>query len=238
VILTTYSFDDEQIWAQLQAYHVPLLKDLQARIENLNHEELNLLQSRYIEDTEQSNEDESDNDEENGDEVDERALRRAMTNNYDDDEDNDENDENDKMNTDNMNEDVETRAPEENIDEFINQMENKLDDIDDFEFEEEDKQEFNKDDAQALAELYGDDYDEEEEDDDDDDEPERPKTLFEEHQEKLLSEIEQLEEKNIADKDWQEIGEASSMKRPKNSLLEADLAFEHSSLVCEISKKN
>jgi U3 small nucleolar RNA-associated protein MPP10 len=43
----------------------------------------------------------------------------------------------------------------------------------------------------------------------------------------LKQQIEELEQENIAQKDWTMMGEASSRSRPKNSLLEEDLEFEH-----------
>lgn len=231
--LLVKGFDDEQIWAQLQAHQTPLLLDLKEKIAQLDTDSINVLKNQYIQNVEEADVEEEQNDSE--DEVDDRALRRAMTNNYEDSEGEDSDDEpapKKKARNDDDDEMIQKEEPmPEDIDDFINQMENKLDDIDEFEFDEEDKEEFTRDDAQAMSELYGDDFDEEEEDDDDDEpEDDGPKSMFEQHQQKLLEEIEKMEERNIADKDWQETGETASMKRPKNSLLDADLAFEHSSL--------
>ncbi len=43
----------------------------------------------------------------------------------------------------------------------------------------------------------------------------------------LSTQIAALEAENVGEKDWQLMGEATSRSRPKNSLLEEDLEFEH-----------
>ena len=53
------------------------------------------------------------------------------------------------------------------------------------------------------------------------------KSRFEREQEKKQREIEKLENELVAPKSWTMAGEASSKKRPLNSLLEEDLEFEH-----------
>lgn len=58
-------------------------------------------------------------------------------------------------------------------------------------------------------------------------EDEKHKTEFEQLEEKMLDEIEQQENQNISEKPWQQQGEVFSWKRPKNSLLEEDLTFDH-----------
>ncbi|KAF9954904.1 U3 snoRNP protein [Modicella reniformis] len=62
----------------------------------------------------------------------------------------------------------------------------------------------------------------------DNEEAETVETLskFEKQQRKLKTQIEALEQENIALKDWTVKGEASSSDRPVNSLLEEDLEFE------------
>ncbi|KAL0482925.1 hypothetical protein AKO1_014117, partial [Acrasis kona] len=224
-------FDDEQIWTQLQKHHEPLLKGLEQRINQIPQDD-DLLKPEYLEDLDDEKDDDDDDDDEQEGELDERALRRAMAN-EEDESDDDDDDAESMNNPSNLNEeDMEKknhRQLPEDLNEFLDHLEDKLDDIDEFEYQDEDRQDpYSKEDARALAELYGDDYDDEEEEEDEYDQPdEGPKTLFEQQQAQMLSEIEELEEKNVAEKEWQQTGEVASMKRPKNSLLDSDLDFEH-----------
>jgi U3 small nucleolar RNA-associated protein MPP10 len=50
----------------------------------------------------------------------------------------------------------------------------------------------------------------------------------------LKEQIAQLEQENIAKKDWTLMGEANSRARPLNSLLEEDLEFEHNQRVVPV----
>ncbi|KAG0224917.1 U3 small nucleolar ribonucleoprotein complex, subunit Mpp10 [Mortierella sp. GBAus27b] len=61
---------------------------------------------------------------------------------------------------------------------------------------------------------------------DDEEREEENLSKFEKQQRKLQAQIEQLEQENVAAKDWTIKGEASSRDRPVNSLLEEDLEFE------------
>merc|ERR1711991_892594 len=54
---------------------------------------------------------------------------------------------------------------------------------------------------------------------------------------KLMRQIEQLEEENIGTKHWSLMGEATANKRPKNSLLEMDVSFQHATRVQDVEEK-
>ncbi|ORX88418.1 Mpp10 protein [Basidiobolus meristosporus CBS 931.73] len=69
----------------------------------------------------------------------------------------------------------------------------------------------------------------EQDDDEDNSEDGEKLSSFEKHQRKIQETISQLEEENVADKDWTLKGEASVKTRPMNSLLEEDLEFDHAS---------
>ena len=58
--------------------------------------------------------------------------------------------------------------------------------------------------------------------------------MFAQRQLALKEQIAQLEQENIAKKDWTLMGEANSRARPLNSLLEEDLEFEHSRRVVPV----
>ncbi|KAG0235604.1 u3 small nucleolar ribonucleoprotein MPP10 [Actinomortierella wolfii] len=60
----------------------------------------------------------------------------------------------------------------------------------------------------------------------DDDEDESKLSKFERMQRKMQAQIEQLEQENVAPKEWTVKGETSAADRPVNSLLEEDLEFE------------
>lgn len=53
------------------------------------------------------------------------------------------------------------------------------------------------------------------------------KSAHELRQEAIAKQIAELESENVGEKDWTLLGEATSRKRPHNSLLEEDLEFEH-----------
>jgi hypothetical protein len=53
------------------------------------------------------------------------------------------------------------------------------------------------------------------------------KSAHELRQEAIAKQIAELETENVGAKDWTLMGEATSRKRPHNSLLEEDLEFEH-----------
>ncbi|XP_041034435.1 U3 small nucleolar ribonucleoprotein protein MPP10 [Carcharodon carcharias] len=57
--------------------------------------------------------------------------------------------------------------------------------------------------------------------------PEEAKSVFEKRQEKLNTQIQQLEKSALEQKPWQLLGEVSAQKRPENSLLEEDLLFDN-----------
>ncbi|XP_078388535.1 U3 small nucleolar ribonucleoprotein MPP10 [Cetorhinus maximus] len=57
--------------------------------------------------------------------------------------------------------------------------------------------------------------------------PEETKSAFEKRQEKLNTQIQQLEKSALEQKPWQLLGEVSAQKRPENSLLEEDLLFDN-----------
>jgi len=59
-------------------------------------------------------------------------------------------------------------------------------------------------------------------------------STFAQRQLALQEQIAQLEQENIAKKDWTLMGEANSRTRPLNSLLEEDLEFEHSQRVVPV----
>ena len=59
-------------------------------------------------------------------------------------------------------------------------------------------------------------------------------STFAQRQLALKEQIAQLEQENIAKKDWTLMGEANSRARPLNSLLEEDLEFEHSQRVVPV----
>ncbi|KAF9578196.1 U3 snoRNP protein [Lunasporangiospora selenospora] len=61
---------------------------------------------------------------------------------------------------------------------------------------------------------------------DEDEEEGESLSKFEKSQRKMKEQIEQLEQENVAGKNWTKGGEASSRDRPVNSLLEEDLDFE------------
>lgn len=111
-----------------------------------------------------------------------------------------------------------SRTYKDDVHEFIDDMEEDLDNMDEDEVNEED----------ALAELYGDD---ENDDDDDEEVPKKTangkKSVFEQHQDSMLEEIEQLENQNIETKPWQLQGEVGKFERPMNSLLNEDMSFDH-----------
>ncbi|KAI0244758.1 U3 snoRNP protein, partial [Massospora cicadina] len=54
-------------------------------------------------------------------------------------------------------------------------------------------------------------------------------TKFEQKEAKMSRMIEELEEENVSAKPWTMMGEAAAWNRPKNSLLEEDLEFDHAS---------
>uniref|UniRef100_UPI00398EF738 U3 small nucleolar ribonucleoprotein protein MPP10 n=1 Tax=Pristiophorus japonicus TaxID=55135 RepID=UPI00398EF738 len=57
--------------------------------------------------------------------------------------------------------------------------------------------------------------------------PEEAKSAFEKRQERLNTQIQQLEKSALEHKPWQLLGEVNAQKRPENSLLEEDLLFDH-----------
>lgn len=68
----------------------------------------------------------------------------------------------------------------------------------------------------------------EESDDEDIDTGSKP-SKFEQKQLKMAKMIEQLEDENVSAKPWTLMGEAAAWNRPKDSLLEEDLEFDHAS---------
>ncbi len=244
--LLTSGFDEEQIWQQLQTYHKPLFDDLSAELDEIcgenddddenSSEGIQLLQPHIEEEEEENDDDEDDEDDENDDDemedndgnVDERALRRMMSNEMDDDDDDDdeqEEDEEDDEQEENVN--SSDYQPEQDINKFISQMEDDLDVLDEQEFDEDDSEEHKR----ALKALYGDGDLSDDDDDEDDEEDNRPKTMFQRHQEQLLETIEKMENENMKEKDWQKKGETTAKERPVNSLLEEDLVFDHQAKV-------
>ncbi|KAI1270509.1 Mpp10 protein-domain-containing protein [Xylariaceae sp. FL1019] len=87
----------------------------------------------------------------------------------------------------------------------------------------------------AMADVRRDLFEDESEHDDSEDalsdvsagDPRSRRSAFERRQAKLAEEIRKLEAANVAKKDWALMGEARAVERPKNSLLEEDLDFEH-----------
>ncbi|KAG2375049.1 hypothetical protein C9374_010053 [Naegleria lovaniensis] len=248
--LLVEGFDEEQIWSQLETFHKPLLKQLSNNIENKLPSLESIVPEHVLEYLLEDDDDEDENDDQ---EIDERALRRAMTNDEDDDED--EEDENNFENADEEDDDhfrsskkrtqpssvddarnyiadKSEAETEEDINKFLELMEQDMDKLDEMDYDMNEQIVNNKELRKAFGELYG---DEEEEDDDDEEEDKNTedmngthKTPFELEQERLLAKMEELEGRHIADKDWQEIGEVDAKKRPKNSLVEeGKLTFEH-----------
>lgn len=247
-------FDEEQIWSQLETFHKPLLKQLSNNIEN----KLQSLESIVPEHVlEYLLEDDSDDDENedgmNDQEIDERALRRAMANDDDDEEDDEnnfdeENDGSDDHHTSKKSltkpssihderyyiADKSEAETEEDINKFLEVLEQDMDKLDEMDYDMNEQLLTNKELRKAFGELYGEEDEDDEDDEeynDEEDESNESKTLktpFELEQERLLAKMEKLEERHVADKEWQEIGEVDAKKRPKNSLVEeGKLTFEH-----------
>jgi len=57
----------------------------------------------------------------------------------------------------------------------------------------------------------------------------KPMSAHERQQERMRTKLTKLEQQQLAEKPWQLTGEVNAQKRPKNSLLEADLDFEQGS---------
>ncbi|PVG04879.1 Mpp10 protein [Serendipita vermifera] len=113
-------------------------------------------------------------------------------------------------------------------------------DDDDDEEEDEDEEEGEKDEDEEDENSGEDEEDDEDEEEgfeaiermkDDlfaDEKPDQSDlSTFAQRQLALKKQIEELEQENIAQKDWTLMGEATSRSRPVNSLLEEDLDFEH-----------
>ena len=227
------SFDEEQIWSQLETFQKPMIKFLSNKIDQLSS-----LETLVSDDVLELLDDDSE-EEENGqadDQVDERALRRAMTN----DDSEEEQDEEEQTNLTNKTTQSKSNKPktndpryyiadesevmvEENINKFLDNMESNMDELDELDYADNEAQESG---ADMYGEMYG--LEDEMEDDEEEDQETSGKTPFELEQERLLAKMEEFEEKNIADKDWQEVGEVDAKKRPQNSLVEEGrLTFEH-----------
>ena len=185
--------------------------------------------------------DSDDEEQEEGEEnVDERALRRMMSMDESDEEDDEEDGmEEDKPTTTTRNNKKTLRGDEakeyiaddfeeQDINTFLDDMEKNMDALDEMDYDENEKQN-NREEKRAMGELYGDeDIDEDEEEDEEPRSGKEQKSAFELEQERLLERMEELENKNIRNKDWQEIGEVDAKKRPMNSLVEeGKLSFEH-----------
>ncbi|KAF8329792.1 Mpp10 protein-domain-containing protein [Cantharellus anzutake] len=102
------------------------------------------------------------------------------------------------------------------------------DDYDDYgEEEEEDHADETERQTETIQRLKSDLFDDGEEKEVD---PAERLSMHEKRMTDLSSQIAALEAENVAEKDWQLMGEATARSRPKNSLLEETLDFEHNAI--------
>ena len=218
-------FDTEQIWEEIQTYNKPLLSFFNRQLSTLEEDEENDYSDEENEEMEEGDEDDEEDEE----------------NNFEEEEDEEEVGEEDEEG-----EEDEFELGDENNDEGGEESEEGEDGEDNF-FDANEMEEFIKD--AERREAAGSDYESEDDEDDEvadifakfDEDSEANKLKYEDYfnqptrhskqQDEMAKKIAKLEAELIGDKPWQMKGEVKSKDRPKASLLEENLAFEHATKV-------